>query len=59
MSDDIRTEQDRRIAELEALVAGLSAEVTRLIALVEEYERHMTSVILTLESLTRQLKGAK
>lgn len=58
MSKSIRSEQDRRISELEALVAGLSGEVTRLIAMVEQCERHMVTVILTLESLTNRLKGA-
>jgi hypothetical protein len=56
VSKSIRSEQDRRISELEALVAGLSAEVTRLISLVDKCEQHMTRVILTLESLTKQLK---
>lgn len=57
MSDEIRSEQDRRITELEALVGGLSAEVTRLMDLVDKCETQMARVILTLESLTKQLKG--
>jgi uncharacterized coiled-coil protein SlyX len=57
MSKSIRSEHDRRISELESLVAGLSAEVTRLINLVDKCERHMTTVILTLDRLTNQLKG--
>ena len=56
MSKSIRTEQDRRITELESLVAGLSAEVTRLIELVDKCEQHMAAVIHTLESLTNRLK---
>ena len=56
MSDSIRTEQDRRITELEALVGGLSAEVVRLTDLVERGERQMLMVILTLGNLAQRLK---
>jgi hypothetical protein len=56
VAESIRTEQDRRISELESLVAGLSAEITRLIELVEKCETRMTNVVLTLESLARRLK---
>lgn len=46
MSESIRTEQERLIAELETLVNGLSAEVTRLHDRLQACEDHLTKMIL-------------
>jgi hypothetical protein len=45
LSEDIRTEQDRLIAELRSLVNGLSAEVTRLHDVLRECEEHLMRLV--------------
>jgi uncharacterized coiled-coil protein SlyX len=56
LSDEIRTEQERRITELEALVSGMAVEIGRLNGLVAQAERQMSMVIVTLGNLVTRLK---
>jgi len=59
VSKDIRDEKDRRITELEALVEGLSSEITRLSDLLDECERQAVTLALALEKGSPRPKGVQ
>lgn len=58
MSDSIRTEEQRRIAELESLVAGQANEIARLERELDACQAIGTKLYLTLDEATRALKKA-
>lgn len=59
MSEDIRTEDERRIAELEALTTGQAAHIAWQAKKLDECERSHAATVLALEKVTRRMKGAK
>lgn len=50
MSKSIRTEKDRRIAELEALVAGQAVEIGRLTEALDKCEQLGAEMALALQA---------
>ena len=56
MSKSIRTERDRRIAELEALVSGQATEIDRLTKALEDCE---SEVIKLLQALGKAMPPRK
>lgn len=49
MSKPIRDERDRQLAELEALVAGMSEELARVYKKLDACENRLAELILTLQ----------
>lgn len=58
MSESLRSEEDRRIAELEALVAGQAAEITRLEKELDKCEKRAMKLVLTLGKEKQRAEGS-
>jgi adenylosuccinate lyase len=56
VSESIRTEQDRRISELQALVSGLSAEVTRMGNNLDECEGLLGTLTVEIRRMENRQK---
>ena len=56
MSDSIRSERDRKIAELEALVAGQATMIDDLFQRLEQRERQLAKCMTLANSLRRDLR---
>jgi len=53
MSDDIRTEQERKDAERDALIAGLSTELSRVYEKLDGCEEKLLTMAAALHKLSR------
>lgn len=53
MSKSLRSEDDRQLVELEALVAGMSAELNRVYKKLDACENKLAELILALQKGTK------